>query len=518
MSLSGTRVHPRRREGYYAADDVAPGERGEALTIGDGTEAWMFHILPDDTGAGAIWAAAKIPAGHVSVSANAFVIRGVPASAYDAAVQKACLFDAGDCDFVASTNLRAIATKTKGLLVETDAGDVDFAATYGPRNAAGDAYIYSTRRVWRVFSLLAPDATAASLEKTPMDYLGSELPWAIEVEKDITIEDVLALNRDHYEGSRFDMTRGLAAGPWGDPTRYDLTFASSEGACEAARATLPTEREAVDLGRFERAISMFRTTSSERPASRERGARVADGNALSRYSFAAWGPPADASLPVLWFAQGAPHAGVYTPLALAPAVTEAPAPLAVGNLFQVHAGSLWWATTKVANWMRVAGFAFAKRDVAAAQRALEAALADAVADATPETAQKANDAAAAAALDAWRRLFDKLVAKYRDGFALARSDVEVAVKKTFYPAAWLRDVGFFDPKHGYFADDGDQPFPEEVEVGGLRAPLVLGPDAAPGMTRTWLAVPAAVLGLGAAAFAGVVYGRAVERTRLLGAP
>ena len=91
-----------------------------------------------------------------------------------------------------------------GLLVETDAGDVDFAATYGPRNAAGDAYIYSTRRVWRVFSLLAPDATAASLEKTPMDYLGSELPWAIEVEKDITIEDVLALNRDHYEGSRFD--------------------------------------------------------------------------------------------------------------------------------------------------------------------------------------------------------------------------------------------------------------------------------------------------------------------------
>ena len=48
--------------------------------------------------------------------------------------------------------------------------------------------------------------------------------------------------------------------------------------------------------------------------------------------------------------------------------------------------------------------------------------------------------------------------------------------------------------------------------------LVLGPDAAPGMPRTWLAVPAAVLGLGAAAFAGVVYGRAVERTRLLGAP
>jgi len=49
--------------GYYSAEwnvgkygkDFALGEGGEALTVIDTDEAWMFHILPDDTGASAIW-------------------------------------------------------------------------------------------------------------------------------------------------------------------------------------------------------------------------------------------------------------------------------------------------------------------------------------------------------------------------------------------------------------------------------------------------------------------------------
>lgn len=35
----------------------------------------------------------------------------------------------------------------------------------------------------------------------------------------------MSLNRDHYEGSQFDLTRGLAAGPYGDPQRFDGTTA-----------------------------------------------------------------------------------------------------------------------------------------------------------------------------------------------------------------------------------------------------------------------------------------------------
>ena len=59
--------------GYYscsysgANNDAYLGEGGEALTVVDKDEAWMFHILPDDTGTSAIWVAQRVPDGHVSI-------------------------------------------------------------------------------------------------------------------------------------------------------------------------------------------------------------------------------------------------------------------------------------------------------------------------------------------------------------------------------------------------------------------------------------------------------------------
>lgn len=41
-------VHVTQWDGEM--DDIIA-EAGEALTVGDAKEAWIFHILPDDTGA-----------------------------------------------------------------------------------------------------------------------------------------------------------------------------------------------------------------------------------------------------------------------------------------------------------------------------------------------------------------------------------------------------------------------------------------------------------------------------------
>ena len=63
--------------GYYQ-DAGTPS--GEAFIVGDTSEVWVFHILPPLTAAdeyGAIWAAARVPDGHVTVVPNTFVIRDI---------------------------------------------------------------------------------------------------------------------------------------------------------------------------------------------------------------------------------------------------------------------------------------------------------------------------------------------------------------------------------------------------------------------------------------------------------
>lgn len=114
-------------------------------------------------------------------------------------------------------------------------GLLNFMRTYSPPRAHPT---YATRRVWRVFSLVAP-----SLRLSPdTDAYMSDYPFSVQVERVLTPQDLMEIQvlplglgrpedelmdclssqRDHYEGTAFDLTQGIAAGPYGDPNRFDV--------------------------------------------------------------------------------------------------------------------------------------------------------------------------------------------------------------------------------------------------------------------------------------------------------
>jgi dipeptidase len=65
---------------------------------------------------------------------------------------------------------------------------------------------------------------APSLNLSPFcSTFADEYPFSVKVETKggASVADLLEMHRDHYEGTQFDMTRGIAGGPYGDPSRFD---------------------------------------------------------------------------------------------------------------------------------------------------------------------------------------------------------------------------------------------------------------------------------------------------------
>ncbi|RHY28422.1 hypothetical protein DYB32_009648 [Aphanomyces invadans] len=197
--------------GFYGSswggDDIYS---GEALTVADAAEAWIFHILPDDSGASAVWAAQRVPDTDVAVVANQFVIHYVNST---------------DSEwYMASTNLYDVATRS-GLWDGADVDSFDFAVVYGqlPPSSVG-----STRRVWRVFSLVNP-ALELSSEADPY---AITYPFSVPVQDESTLAamDLIRFQRDHYENTQFDLTTGVAAGPYGSPDRFGNNLSNAAAA------------------------------------------------------------------------------------------------------------------------------------------------------------------------------------------------------------------------------------------------------------------------------------------------
>jgi len=372
---------------------------------------------------------------QVAVVANQFIIRHIHEDSDD---------------FMFSKNIFKVAERAE--LWKPSDGKLDFLKTFGPQRMHSP---YATRRVWRVFSLLAP-----SLELDPVtDSFASEYPFSVKPETGkLSKEDLMRLQRDHYEGSEFDLTQGLQAGPYGDPERWDVSPVDGMDLAEVME------------GSFERAISLFRTSYSFVAVSRKH--------------------LPDPVSSVLWFSQYAPASTTYTPFYVA--ATDAPRAYTKGSLFNYDPSVSFWNFAAAGNYAN-RFYIHTKQVLQDLQDQLESAYSKESADIDAKAAAVLNDCDAADDCDkreamttvvemltdfthakadqtvqAWRDLLPKLITRFHDGYSAENlQGAEITMKKLFYPKWWLEAVGYFDstpnrdPKAIMFAAN-----PESTMSGG----------------------------------------------------
>lgn len=333
--------------GYYGADETE-GEGGESLQIVDTQEAWVFHILADDSGESAVWAAQRVRDGHIAAVANQFIIRELDLDNEDM--------------FMASSNVEEVATRLGFYDSATD-GKFDFTKAYAMDRK--HLSTYATRRVWRVMTMAAPSSELPGDTTTFAD----DYPFDIKPDKLLTVKDVVAMHRDHYEGTPYDMTKGLAGGPYGDPSRFDPSGTIASAVYPPEDQISDTEAWAatpIPFGIFcfdPRAHTLItRPPRSPPPPSSDSPTLPPHPHhhlahpserAISIYRCSySWVSESRAHVPnelgVVWFSQYAPHASGAVPLYVS--APDIPKGFSSGSLLEFDLSVSYWAHAAVGNW------------------------------------------------------------------------------------------------------------------------------------------------------------------------
>jgi len=182
------------------AEKYGYSDGGEELSVADPYEAWVFEIIGPgplwqvgDDAPGAFWVAQRVPDGHVAASANHPVIDQINFND-----PENFLFAPGIKEYAIAQGWWKADSK------EPFSWRENFLAYSSPETCG--------RRIWRVMTLCNPDLVGKIDEK--------DLPFSVPVKEKLTLADIMAIKADHYEGTEFDTTKGLTAGPWSDPRRY----------------------------------------------------------------------------------------------------------------------------------------------------------------------------------------------------------------------------------------------------------------------------------------------------------
>ncbi len=388
---------------------------GESYCIGDPEEAWIMEMVgPGPGGEGAHWVALRVPDGHISAFANLGRIDTFPTDDPDR-----CLHSDGMAEFA----------QANGWYDPAD-GPFSWRSTFHPTTP--QRLRYTATRVWSIFRRAAP-----SQELDPAFHRGEPgaepYPLFIEPDEKLSVEDVFALMRDHYEGTDWDMTQGVDAGPHGYPLRTRPMGFEVDGEAHT----------------WERPISTQQT-----------------GFSMVCQSRAGLPDPVGG---VTWYGLDDTDFTCYVPLYCG--ITDIPRSYRTGGIRQFSWDSAWWVFNFVSNYAALR-YDDMIEDVRATQAELEGYMLD-LQPAVEQTAAAlhASDPElcrryltdyslqhAEGVVDQWRKLGEHLLTRYNDGYI---KNEEGRPQEVGYPEAWLQMV--IDQRPQQFRLPEDEAALEEPE-------------------------------------------------------
>ena len=205
---------------------------GESITVCDPNEAWIMEIIGKGLDRkGAVWVALRIPDDCICAHANLSRIRQFPQQQKRSYKSISSLnlkqINRPEVECVYAHDVVAFA-REKGFYNGSDA-DFSFRDAYCPIDF--ENVRYADARVWSFFR---HHCNPSEMDKY-LPYINGNfdkcdhLPLWIKPDKPLSLRDVQADMRDHFEGTPLDMTADMTAGPWGMPIRpLPMQFRASD--------------------------------------------------------------------------------------------------------------------------------------------------------------------------------------------------------------------------------------------------------------------------------------------------
>jgi dipeptidase len=194
-------------------------EGGESFSIADPNEVWIYEIINKGDELGAVWVARRVPDGYICGHANQARITTFPQmrkESYKSIDSRNLKYiDRPEVECVYASDVVKFA-KQRGWYSGKDA-DFSFADTYNPLTFSGLRACEA--RVYAMFNRAA-DGMKRYEAFAMGDKNAERLPLWVKPNRKLTVQDCMALMRDHFEGTPMDMTQDVGAGPFHCPYRW----------------------------------------------------------------------------------------------------------------------------------------------------------------------------------------------------------------------------------------------------------------------------------------------------------